>query len=121
MTTDFRALCAKVIAYNEGQGPYNFTQLNGEDRDNAAYNAWLELRQEIKTALAATANGRPISSKLAVTQPMPASKPVAWCRSGDFNDAAAKRQSFSGWREKWSDCDIALYAYPINIKEELDS
>lgn len=56
MTTDFRALCAEVIAYNEGQSPYNFSDLNGEDRDNAAYDAWVELREEIKAALAVAAN-----------------------------------------------------------------
>lgn len=45
--------------------------------------------------------------------------PVAWCRSDDFNDAAKKRQSFSGWREKSPDCNMALYVYPINTKERL--
>lgn len=64
--TDFRALCAKVIAYNEGQSPYNFSQLNSHERDNAAYDAWVELKDEIKSALAATANDRLISDKLAV-------------------------------------------------------
>ena len=38
--------------------------------------------------------------------------PVAWCRSDDFSDAAQKRQSFSGWRDPHSDCDMALYAHP---------
>jgi hypothetical protein len=36
--------------------------------------------------------------------------PVAWCRSDDFRAAAAKCQSFSGWREHHHDCDMALYA-----------
>jgi hypothetical protein len=44
--------------------------------------------------------------------------PVAWCRSYDFNDAAKKRQSFSGWREKSFDCDMTLYACPVTIKED---
>lgn len=56
VTIDFRALCAKVIAYNEGQGQYNFTHLNSFDRDNAAFDAWVKLRDEIKAALAATTN-----------------------------------------------------------------
>lgn len=53
---DFRALCAEVIAYNEGQGKYNFTHLNRFDRDNAAFDAWVKLRDEIKAALTATTN-----------------------------------------------------------------
>lgn len=42
----------------------------------------------------------------------PSTAPVAWCRSDDFRDAFLKRQSFNGWREKHSDCDMALYAQP---------
>ncbi len=118
VTNDFRALCAKVIAYYEGQGEYNFMNLNSNDRDNAAFDAWVNLSDEIKSALAATANDRLISAKLAVAQPPPALEPVAWCQSDDFNDAAKKRQSFSGWREKWHDCDMALYIYPVTIKED---
>lgn len=57
-TIDFRALCAKVIAYNEGQGKYNFTNLKSHERDNAAFDAWVNLRDEIKSALADTANDR---------------------------------------------------------------
>ena len=56
VTTDFRALCAEVIAYNEGQGKYNFTNLKSHERDNAAFDAWVNLRDEIKAALAATTN-----------------------------------------------------------------
>lgn len=42
----------------------------------------------------------------------PSPAPVAWCNSDDFLVAAEKRQSFSGWRERYSDCDMALYAAP---------
>jgi len=52
MTTDFRALCVKVLAYNEGQGSYNFSHLNDYDRDNAAFDAWQEIKAELKSALA---------------------------------------------------------------------
>jgi len=52
MTTDFRALCAKVLAYNEGQGAYNFSHLNAYDRDNAAFDAWQDIKDELKSALA---------------------------------------------------------------------
>ena len=40
----------------------------------------------------------------------PSPAPVAWCSSDDFLAAAERRQSFSGWRERYSDCDMALYA-----------
>jgi hypothetical protein len=40
-------------------------------------------------------------------------EPIAWCRSDDFADAAKKQQSFSGWREQYSDCDMALYGVPV--------
>lgn len=96
VTTDFRALCAKVIAYNEGQGEYNFTNLKSHERDNADFDAWVDLRDEIKSALADTANDRLIGSKLAVAQPPPALEPVAWCRSDDFNDAAKNVNPFLG-------------------------
>ena len=49
---DFRALCAKVIQYNEGQGKYNFSHLDRLDREDAAFDAWQEIRSEIKHALA---------------------------------------------------------------------
>lgn len=44
-------LLPKVIAYYEGQGKYNFSHLSDHDRDNAAFDAWQEIRQEIKEAL----------------------------------------------------------------------
>jgi HEPN domain-containing protein len=59
MTTDFRALCAKVLAYNEGQGSYNFSHLNDYDRDNAAFDAWQEIKAELKSALAKPEPERP--------------------------------------------------------------
>jgi hypothetical protein len=51
---------------------------------------------------------------LAVPPPAaaPPPAPVAWCNSDDFLVAAEKRQSFSGWRERHYDCDMALYAAP---------
>lgn len=39
-------------------------------------------------------------------------QPIAWCSSKGFEEAQAKRQSFSGWREPYNDCDMALYAGP---------
>ena len=42
----------------------------------------------------------------------PSTAPVAWCRSDDFLNALLKQQSFSGWRERRPDCDMALYAQP---------
>lgn len=44
-------LLQKVIAYYEGRGKYNFSHLSNYDRDNAAFDAWQEIRQEIKEAL----------------------------------------------------------------------
>lgn len=52
MTTDFRALCAKVLAFTDGESDYNFSHLNSHDRDNAAHDAWMEIRAELKSALA---------------------------------------------------------------------
>ena len=48
----YKKLCAKVLAYNEGQGQYNFSHLDHYDRDNAAYDAWQEIKTELKQALA---------------------------------------------------------------------
>jgi hypothetical protein len=42
----------------------------------------------------------------------PSTAPVAWCQSEDFRNALFKRQSFSGWREQHTDCDMPLYAHP---------
>jgi hypothetical protein len=80
VTNDFRALCAKVIAYYEGQGEYNFMNLNSNDRDNAAFDAWVNLSDEIKSALAATANDRLISAKLALAPVSVSEEP--WKREG---------------------------------------
>jgi hypothetical protein len=44
---NFRKLCAEVIAYNSGQGKYNFSHLSGCDRDNACYDAWADIRHRI--------------------------------------------------------------------------
>ena len=47
----FAELLRRVIAYYEGRGKYNFSHLSNYDRDNAAFDAWQEIRQEIKEAL----------------------------------------------------------------------
>jgi hypothetical protein len=48
---DFRALCATVLAYNEGRDEYNFSHLEDYDRDNAAFDAWQKIKAELKSAL----------------------------------------------------------------------
>jgi hypothetical protein len=52
--SDFRALCAEVLAYNNGDGKYNFSHLNACDKDNAAFGAWQDIKQRLKEALAKT-------------------------------------------------------------------
>ena len=52
INTDFRALCAEVLAFHHGEGCYNFSGLNPYDRDNAAFDAWQDIRQRLKSALA---------------------------------------------------------------------
>jgi hypothetical protein len=49
---DFRSLCTEVLAYNNGEGKYNFSHLNAYDRDNAAFDAWQDIKQRLKEALA---------------------------------------------------------------------
>ena len=49
--TDYKQLCAKVLAYYEGQGEYDFSNLGAIARDNAAFDAWQEIRNELKSAL----------------------------------------------------------------------
>jgi len=51
MTDTFRALCAEVLAFNNGESPYNFSGLTPYDRDNAAFDAWQDIRQRLKSAL----------------------------------------------------------------------
>jgi hypothetical protein len=50
--TDYKALCAEVFAYHEGQDKYDFSHLNPYDRENAAFDAWQEIKAELKRALA---------------------------------------------------------------------
>jgi hypothetical protein len=50
--TDWKGLCAEVLAFNNGEGPYNFSGLKPYDRDNAAFDAWQDIRQRLKSALA---------------------------------------------------------------------
>jgi len=52
MTDTFRELCAEVLAFHHGEGCYNFSGLNLYDRDNAAFDAWQDIRQRLKSALA---------------------------------------------------------------------
>jgi hypothetical protein len=51
MTDTFRALCAEVLAFNNGESPYNFSGLTPYDRDIAAFDAWQDIRQRLKSAL----------------------------------------------------------------------
>lgn len=51
MTDTFRSLCAEVLAYNNGEKPYNFSSLSPYDRDNAAFDAWQDIKQRLKDAL----------------------------------------------------------------------
>jgi hypothetical protein len=50
--TDYKTLCAEVFAYHEGQDKYDFSHLNPYDRENAAFDAWQEIKAELKHALA---------------------------------------------------------------------
>jgi len=50
--TDWKGLCAEVLAFNNGEGCYNFSGLKTCDRDNAAFDAWQDIRQRLKSALA---------------------------------------------------------------------
>lgn len=62
--TDYRQLCAKVLAYYEGQNEYDFSHLGAIAKDNAAFDAWQELREELKTALAKTEPEGPTDEEL---------------------------------------------------------
>lgn len=81
MSPDYRALCAKVLAYNLGEGQYNFSGLSDYDRDNAAFDAWQEIKAELKSALA---------------QPQPPAgevgELVAWLRGANWD---RKRQTLA--------------------------
>ena len=39
-------------------------------------------------------------------------RPIAWCRSDDYQKSSKKLQSFSGWTEQHSGLDMPLYAAP---------
>jgi hypothetical protein len=56
---DHKVLIAKVLEYGEGLGRYDFSRLNPHDRDNAAFDAWQEIKQELKSALAQRDNPAP--------------------------------------------------------------
>ena len=64
MTDTFRVLCAEVLAFNNGESPYNFSGLNPYDRDNAAFDAWQDIRQRLKSALAEPEPQTPSKSEL---------------------------------------------------------
>jgi len=64
MTDTFRALCTEVLAFNNGESPYNFSGLNPYDRDNAAFDAWQDIRQRLKSALAEPEPQTPSKSEL---------------------------------------------------------
>ena len=66
--TNYKQLCAKILAYYEGQGEYDFSHLGAIGKDNAAFDAWQELRAELKAALAETKRKYPslIGDKLLV-------------------------------------------------------
>jgi hypothetical protein len=40
------------LHYHEGQDKYDFSHLNPYDRENAAFDAWQEIKAELKHALA---------------------------------------------------------------------
>ena len=67
--TDFRALCATVLAYNEGRDKYNFSHLEDYDRDNAAFDAWQEIKAELKSALAQPEPEGPTDAELLELMP----------------------------------------------------
>jgi hypothetical protein len=48
-------LLRKVLAFREGIGEYDFSDLSGEERANASDDAWFTLEAEIKTLLASNA------------------------------------------------------------------
>ncbi|MFH0938951.1 MAG: hypothetical protein V1899_06695 [Planctomycetota bacterium] len=51
-------LLREVIRYHEGKGKYNFSELSDEQRANAAFDAWMDLYNEIKIYLASTSKKR---------------------------------------------------------------
>jgi hypothetical protein len=63
--SDWRGLCAEVLAFNNGEGCYNFSGLKPYDRDNAAFDAWQDIRQRLKSALAQPEPEGPTDEELA--------------------------------------------------------
>ena len=51
MTNIFRSLCQEVLDYYEGKEKYNFSHLSSYDRDNAAFDAWQDIRYRINSAI----------------------------------------------------------------------
>jgi hypothetical protein len=62
--TDYKALCAEVFAYHEGQDKYDFSHLNPYDRENAAFDAWQEIKAELKHALAHSESEGPTDDEI---------------------------------------------------------
>jgi hypothetical protein len=67
--TDYKALCAEVFAYYEGQDKYDFSHLNPYDRENAAFDAWQEIKAELKHALAQPEPEGPSDEELLALMP----------------------------------------------------
>ena len=42
----------------------------------------------------------------------PSNRPIAWCRSDDYQKSSEKLQSFRGWTEPHCGLDMPLYAAP---------
>jgi hypothetical protein len=98
MSTDY------PLAQPEPQGPISEAELeDGWNQQADQFNQWdsLSLGEQLAWAQA----------RALARWGRPAIEPVAWCSSQDFQDAALKRQSFNGWRERHPDCDLALYAH----------
>ena len=48
-----RALLQKVLDYREGRKPFDFHRLPDDDRANVSFDAWCEIEQSIRAAIAA--------------------------------------------------------------------
>jgi rubrerythrin len=51
MGTKAEKLLEKVIRYNDGVGEYNFSDLSDYDRNNASFDAWKNIEEEIRNYL----------------------------------------------------------------------
>lgn len=46
------ALLKDIANFNDGKGEYDFSSLSGNDRENAAFDAWMKIRERLDTILA---------------------------------------------------------------------